>query len=101
MALVQPHIEVGSEEKGESLRLTAPGMEEIEVRVPSEDCKPTDTPSYVREGGKEGGGREDSRMEEGRERGRDRREGGRKGGGTVGGREEGKGGRKGQGGKDA
>ena len=47
MALIQPRIDLASEEEGMSMFLTAPGMEEIEVKVPPHDCKATDVIEYV------------------------------------------------------
>ena len=46
MALIQPRINLASKE-GVSMFLTAPGMEEIEVKVPPHDCKATDVIKYV------------------------------------------------------
>ncbi len=47
MALIQPRINLATEEEGVSLFLTAPGMEEIKVKVPSHDCKATGVIEYV------------------------------------------------------
>lgn len=43
MALIQPRIDLTSEEDAASLFLTAPGMEELEVKIPTEESQPTAT----------------------------------------------------------
>ena len=47
MALIQPSMDLSNPDGPASLFLNAPGMEELEVKVPPADCKPTDTVKYV------------------------------------------------------